>query len=85
MLENDKIIIKDDSGVEKEFYKLVSFHSTKTNKDYLIYCDDDKKLYSSVVEKDELGGIQFRKIDREDLDEVNKALLQVKDTMGLNI
>ena len=51
MLENDKIIIKDDSGVEKEFYKLVSFHSTKTNKDYLIYCDDDKKLYSSVVEK----------------------------------
>ncbi len=85
MLDNDKIVIKDDNGVDREFYKLITFHSTNTNKDYLIYSDDSQKLYSSVVEKDENGVIQFKKINHDDLEEVNKALLKVKINMGIKI
>lgn len=81
--EEDKFIIKDENGEEKEFYKMITFSSSITNKTYLIYTDNkytDGKLniYSSIIKGDS-DNIEFVKItDETDKNEVNKALLQFK-------
>ncbi len=83
-LEKDRIVILDEQGVEKAFYKLLQFTSTETNQRYLVYTDDKKdeegqlNLYSSIiVEKD--GKIEFIPVQEEkDQDIVNQAIIQMK-------
>ena len=83
-IEKDKFMLKDDQGVEKEFYKLIKFYSKETNKKYLIYTDNEKdstgklKLYSSIIvgEGDNIEFIPVKeKIDQE---VVNQAIIQTK-------
>ena len=82
--DKDKIVIRDEQGIEKTFYKLLQFSSTETHKRYLVYTDYSKNedgslhLFSSIIiEKD--GMIEFIPIqDERDQEIVNQAIIQVK-------
>lgn len=56
----DKILIKNDQGIEKEFDILFTFTSNDTGKDYVTYTDYEKdekgniKCYSVYYEGDKL-------------------------------
>lgn len=83
-VEKDKIVLKDDQGEEKEFYKLIQFYSNETNKRYLVYTDQEKdnneklKLYSSII-VGEGDNIEFIPVSEEkDQDVVNQAVIQTK-------
>ena len=83
-IEKDKIILKDNQGVEKEFYKLIKFYSKETNKRYLVYTDNEKdsngnlKLYSSII-VEEGDNIEFIPvIEKKDQEVVNQAIIQTK-------
>ena len=82
MNDKDKFILKDNNGEEKTFYKLITFKSTITNKKYLVYADDNRKIYSSILIDDDENNVRIEKLeDERDLEEVNKAILQVKNSM----
>ena len=68
--EKDKIVIKNNDE-EKVFYKLLKFSSDKTNKEYLIYCDENKKIYSSILAKID-DKIKFLPIE----DDLDKMIVQ---------
>lgn len=83
-IEKDKIILKDNQGVEKEFYKLIKFYSKETNKRYLVYTDNEKdsngnlKLYSSII-VEEGDNIEFIPVnEKKDQEVVNQAIIQTK-------
>lgn len=79
MYEEDKFIIKDKDNKENVFYKLITFDSTITNKSYIIYADEDKNIYSSILVNNDSDNIVLEKIvDEQDKEEVNKALLHAK-------
>lgn len=84
MYNEDKIILKDENGVEKEYYKLIIFNSNITNKDYIIYTDNTYSnnilnIYSSII----LDDNKIEKItDDIDLKEVEKAIIKVKAQLG---
>ena len=88
-MEKDKIIIRNDQGEEKEYYKLIRFYSRETNKSYLVYTDMEKdengklKLYSSVI-FDGKNGVEFLPVvDEYDLDIVGQAIIQARlELMG---
>ena len=85
MNEKDKFILKNDSGEESTFYKLITFKSTITNKKYLVYADENRKIYSSILIDDDENNIRIEKLeDENDLEEVNKAILQVRNSMKEN-
>ena len=74
-----KFTIRTDDNQEKTFYNLITFKSTITNKDYIIYTDDGKNIFSSILKKDNNDKILLEKItDKIDEDEVNKALEKAK-------
>ena len=37
--EEAKFVVKDETGVEKEYYKLFTFDSEETKKSYIVYTD----------------------------------------------
>lgn len=50
MLESEsKFIVKDESGVEKEYYKLFTFDSEETHKSYIAYTDNSKDENGNVI------------------------------------
>ena len=76
-MEEDKIVV-NVNGEEKTFYKLITFTSNLTNKRYLVFTDEAKKIYSSIIES-ENDTIKLISIKNEDdLEEVKKALIQTK-------
>ena len=76
-MEEDKIVV-NVNGKEKTFYKLITFTSNLTNKRYLVFTDEAKKIYSSIIEN-ENDTIKLISIENEDdLEEVKKALIQTK-------
>lgn len=82
MSEKDKFILKNDNGEEQVFYKLITFKSNITNKKYLVYCDDAKRIYGSIILKDDSNNINLEKITEDiDLGEVNKAISKVKNEL----
>ena len=85
LYEEDKFIIKDENNNQKTFYKLIIFESTITNKSYIIYTDNGKNIYSSILLNNDLNNILLEKITNEiDLEEVNKALIQAKINVDNN-
>ena len=82
--EEDKFRITVEDGLEKEFYKILTFESSLTNKNYIIYTDnqytnDNINIYSSILINNDMNNIKLEKInDEADKEEVNKALLQAK-------
>lgn len=54
--EDVKFKVVDDSGKEKEYEKLFSFESDKTNKNYIVYTDNEldedgnTKVYASIYD-----------------------------------
>ena len=76
-MEEDKIVV-NVNGEEKTFYKLITFNINLTNKRYLVFTDESKKIYSSIIEN-ENDTIKLISIENEDdLEEVKKALIQTK-------
>ncbi len=79
--EEDKFVLKVD-GEEKTFYTLLTFTSTKTNKDYIIYTDktmdgDKLNIFSGIVTKGENGTMKIDKVTSDiDKEEVAKALIK---------
>ena len=49
--EESKLIIKDESGVEKEYYKLFTFDSDETHKSYIAYTDYSKDSEGNIIVK----------------------------------
>lgn len=50
MLEDEtKFTLKDENGVEKEFYKLFSFDSEETGKSYIAYTDNSLDENGNVI------------------------------------
>lgn len=47
--EESKMIIKDESGVEKEYYKLFTFDSDETHKSYVAYTDYSKDEAGNII------------------------------------
>lgn len=83
--EEDKILIKMEDGSEKVLYKMITFKSTKKNKIYLIYTDDQESdnIYSSILISNEKE-IKLEKLaEEDDLEEVKKALIKAK--VSLNV
>ena len=83
MVQEDKIIIKNSEGVTQEFYKLIEFIDKKTNKDFIVYTDNQYEnnklnIYSNIVEKGENGIKLLPVANEDDREKVKKALLQVK-------
>lgn len=83
-MDKDKIVIRNDQGVEQTFYKLLRFFSKETNKSYLIYTDKEKdengklNIYSSVIFDDGKGVEFLPVVDEYDLDIVGEAIIQAK-------
>lgn len=48
-LDESKMIIKDENGVEKEFYKLFTFDSEETGKSYIAYTDYSKDESGNII------------------------------------
>lgn len=44
-----KMVIKDESGVEKEYYKLFTFDSEETGKSYIAYTDYSKDESGNII------------------------------------
>lgn len=83
--KEDMFTIKTNNNEEKSFYKLITFRSNITNKNYIIYTDNGVNLFSSILLEDNLNNISLEEIkDDIDKEEVNKALLQVKMNMNNN-
>lgn len=81
-MEEDKITIETKEGT-KEFYKLATFHSNKTNKRYLIYTDKEYtngllNVYGSII-KEENDKVIFIELDEEDKKIVEKAINKIRD------
>lgn len=76
---NETILIKNDSGEEKEFDILFTFESTDTNKKYVTYTDyskDEKgnlKCYSGYYEGEKLLPVTTEK-ELKVIDETLKTL-----------
>ena len=76
-MEEDKIVV-NVNGEEKTFYKLITFKSNLTNKKYLIFSDDSKNIYSSIIENAN-DNIKLLNLENEDdYEEVKKALIQTQ-------
>ena len=82
--DEDKFILLNKAGEEQEFYKMITFSSSITGKKYLIYTDGKETLgkvniYSSILINDDKEDMQLEEITSlDDLEEVNKALIQAK-------
>lgn len=76
---NETILIKNDSGEEKEFDILFTFESTDTNKKYVTYTDFSKdengniKCYSGYYEGEKLLPVTTEK-ELKVIDETLKTL-----------
>ena len=81
--DEDKFIIKDKSGNNIEFYKLLTFKSNITNKSYIVYKDENDNIYSSILKNTDNNIVLEKIIDEIDINEVNKALLKVKINLEL--
>ena len=83
MHEEDKFIIKDEDGIQKEFYKLIIFDSSITNKNYIIYTDNtytnnELNVRGSILDV-EGDSIKLNNVlDEIDKQEINKAIIKVK-------
>ena len=78
VFEEDKFTIQSKDGNYLEFYKLLSFNSKITNKSYIVYSDNNKNIYASILNNTG-GDIVLERIEDEiDLNEVNKAILEIK-------
>lgn len=82
--EEDKIVIKDEQGMEHTYYQLLEFFHKGRNKEYLIYTDNNKdkdgnlNIYSSIIKK-EGKYIQFIPVEEEeDIEIVKNAIVQMK-------
>ena len=83
--KEDMFMIKTKDNQEKSFYKLITFKSNITNKDYIIYTDNGTNLFSSILLDGNPNNISLEEIkDDIDKEEVNKALLQVKKSLDNN-
>ncbi|MCD7840345.1 MAG: DUF1292 domain-containing protein [Erysipelotrichaceae bacterium] len=54
-MDNDKIVIIDDEGNEKEYTIFFTFESEETNKNYVLYYDeseDEPEVMTSVFDED---------------------------------
>lgn len=81
-MKEDKIVIETKEGT-KEFYKLATFYSSKTNKRYLIYTDKEYtngllNVYGSII-KEENNKIIFIELDDEDKEIVEKAINKLRE------
>lgn len=47
--EESKMIIKDESGVERQYYKLFTFDSDETHKSYVAYTDYSKDENGNII------------------------------------
>lgn len=48
-LEDAKFVVKDENGVEKEYYKLFTFDSEETGKSYIAYTDNSKDEKGNII------------------------------------
>lgn len=48
-MDETRLIIKDENGEEREFYKLFTFDSSETNKSYIAYTDYSKDENGNVI------------------------------------
>lgn len=48
-LNESKMIIKDENGIEKEYYKLFTFDSEETGKSYIAYTDYSKDEAGNII------------------------------------
>lgn len=48
-MEDAKFIVKDEKGVEKEYYKLFTFDSDETGKSYIAYTDNSTDEKGNVI------------------------------------
>lgn len=86
-MEEDKIIIKTKEG-EKEFYKLTTFYSNKTNKRYILYTDKEYtngllNVYGSIIEQ-ENGKIKFIELEDEDKKIIEKTINKLRESIASN-
>ncbi len=75
----DKLKIKNDQGIEKEFDILYSFKSKNTGKDYVVYTDFTKEnniinCYASIYEDGKLLPV--------DTEEENKVIETMINTIS---
>lgn len=47
--EEAKFVVKDENGVEKEYYKLFTFDSEETGKSYIVYTDNSTDEKGNVI------------------------------------
>ncbi|MBR2708490.1 MAG: hypothetical protein IKE90_03545 [Bacilli bacterium] len=86
-MEEDKIIIETKEDT-KEFYKLATFYSNKTNKRYLLYTDKEYtdgllNIYGSIIEQ-ENDKVIFIELDEEDKKIVEKAISKLRESIKSN-
>ncbi len=88
-MDKDLIVLTDENGIDKNFYKIGQFESTLTNKNYVVYTDkeytDGKiNLYCSIV-KEEDGVIKFDPLETEDdKKEFEKAIQEFQKLANKN-
>ena len=47
--EEAKFVVKDENGVEKEYFKLFTFDSEETGKSYIVYTDNSTDEKGNVI------------------------------------
>ena len=48
-IEDAKFVVKDENGVEKEYFKLFTFDSEETGKSYIAYTDNSTDEKGNVI------------------------------------
>ena len=76
--EEDKFTIQNQNGDCLDFYKLLSFKSKITDKTYIIYSDINNNIYASILVNTDDSILLEKLTDETDLNEVNKAILEIK-------
>ena len=88
-MEKDLIILTDENGIDKKFYKIGQFESTLTNKNYVVYTDKEYttgkiNLYCSIV-REENGVIKFDPLETsDDKKEFEKAIIEFQKIANKN-
>ena len=80
-MSEDKIMLKKEDGSISTFTKIMIFKSKVTNKTYIIYSDNEKDIYASILNNNKLETIN----SETDYIEINKAISKVKNNIDYYI
>lgn len=87
MFQDEKLVIVNEKGEQKEFAILVTFDIEKKNKSYVIYTDYSKnddgdiQVYASIYDKFQKDKKLYDVTEKDEIEFINKYLEVLADDL----